>query len=225
MAFTKQNATATNLSPKLLDATPANYTSLGSLIDPTKPDVRDLYIQTFGDQGITGLLDVTGAKRSAGTADEVHWYEEGRINRRLSITTSSGTATIQDAYGYVAASMTADQVVQLNDILLTEGGEIIKSVKAYPNPYPGFSLFDGIAFKWDAAGTGNMRIKIFNPAGEMVRVLDSTIEAESAVWDLKTTSNSKVAHGFYICIIEAVNSQGRVERERLKVGITYSGVE
>jgi len=123
MAFGKANATATNLSPKLLDATPANYTSLGSLIDPTKPDVRDLYIQTFGDQGITGLLDVTGAKRSAGTADEVHWYEEGRINRRLNITTSSGTATIQDAYGYVASSMTADQVVQINDVLITEGGE------------------------------------------------------------------------------------------------------
>ena len=123
MAFAKSNATATDLSPKTLDASPSNYTSLGSLIDPTKPDVRDLYIQTFGDQGITGLLDVTGAKRSAGTADEVHWYEEGRMNRKLNIQTSSGTATIQDAYGYVAASMTADQVVQTNDVLIAANGE------------------------------------------------------------------------------------------------------
>jgi hypothetical protein len=123
MAFAKSNATATDLSPKTLDASPSNYTSLGSLIDPTKPDVRDLYIQTFGDQGITGLLDVTGAKRSAGTADEVHWYEEGRMNRKLNIATSSGTATIQDAYGYVAASMTADQVVQTNDVLIAANGE------------------------------------------------------------------------------------------------------
>ena len=123
MAFSKQNATVTNLSPKTLDTTPSNYTSLGSLISPTKPDVRDLYIQTFGDQGITGLLDVTGAKRSAGTADEVHWYEEGRINRKLKGTASSGTVSLVDGHGYTASSDTADQVVQLNDVLLAQNGE------------------------------------------------------------------------------------------------------
>ena len=125
MAFAKNNATASNLSPKQLDATPANYTSLGSLIDPTKPDVRDLYVQTFGDQGITGLLDVTGAKRSAGTADEVHWYEEGRINRRLKITTAAnGTHTILDGFGLdVSESFGAEDVLQANDVILTAGGQ------------------------------------------------------------------------------------------------------
>ncbi len=72
------NNTGADIGPLNYDATPANYTALGTLHDPTKPDVRDLNIQTFGDQGITGLLNMTGAKRSAGTADEVHWYEEGR---------------------------------------------------------------------------------------------------------------------------------------------------
>lgn len=125
MAFAKENATATNLSPKQLDATPANYTSLGSLIDPTKPDVRDLYIQTFGDQGITGLLDVTGAKRSAGTADEVHWYEEGRINRKIKITTQAdGTHSIVDGFGLdVSESFGAEDVLQANDVILTAGGQ------------------------------------------------------------------------------------------------------
>lgn len=127
MAFGKANAGATNVGPKMFDATPGNYTSLGSLIDPTKPDVRDLYIQTFGDQGITGLLDVTGAKRSAGTADEIHWYEEGRMNRRLLLTISSGTATIKNGHGYVAGSGSganaADDVVQANDVILTKNGE------------------------------------------------------------------------------------------------------
>ena len=127
MAFGKANAGATNVGPKMFDATPGNYTSLGSLIDPTKPDVRDLYIQTFGDQGITGLLDVTGAKRSAGTADEIHWYEEGRMNRRLLLTISSGTATIKNGHGYVSGSgsgaNSASDVVQANDVILTKGGE------------------------------------------------------------------------------------------------------
>lgn len=125
MAFGKANAGATNVGPKLFDATPANYTSLGSLISPTKPDVRDLYIQTFGDQGITGMLDITGAKKSAGTADEIHWYEEGRMNRRLKLTINSDTATIQDGHGYTAGDTGrgAEDAVQINDVILTAGGE------------------------------------------------------------------------------------------------------
>jgi len=127
MAFTKQAATATNVGPKLFDATPSNYTSLGSLIDPTKPDVRDLYIQTFGDQGITGLLDITGAKKSAGQADEVHWYEEGRMNRKLTCSiATNGTVTLEDGHGYDAGGSgtnAAEDAVQLNDVILTPGNQ------------------------------------------------------------------------------------------------------
>ena len=125
MAFSKPNAGATNIGPKRFDATPSNYTSLGSLIDPTKPDVRDLYIQTFGDQGITGLLDVTGAKRSAGQADEVHWYEEGRMNRKFTCNIAdTGVVTIVDGHGLdVSESFAAEDIVQLNDVILTPANQ------------------------------------------------------------------------------------------------------
>jgi len=125
MAFAKENAVSTNLGPKAYDASPSNYTSLGTLIDPTKPDVRDLYIQTFGDQGITGLLDVTGAKRSAGTADEVHWYEEGRINRKLTgtIEADNDSITITHVDGTaVTASQNAADFLRPNDVLLSAAG-------------------------------------------------------------------------------------------------------
>jgi len=125
MAFSKAGATSTNIGPKSYDASPSNYTSLGSLIDPTKPDVRDLYIQTFGDQGITGLLDVTGAKRSAGAADEVHWYEEGRINRKitaeLTVTTDLLTITHVDGVA-VTSSQNAADFLRPNDVLLSAAG-------------------------------------------------------------------------------------------------------
>ena len=125
MAFGKANAASSNLGPKAYDASPSNYTSLGTLIDPTKPDVRDLYIQTFGDQGITGLLDVTGAKRSAGTADEVHWYEEGRINRKLTGTieadNDSITITLVDGTAVTATQNAAD-FLRPNDVLLSAAG-------------------------------------------------------------------------------------------------------
>ena len=41
----------------LLKTSPDAYVALGTLIDPTKPDNRDLLIQTYGDQGITGFLE------------------------------------------------------------------------------------------------------------------------------------------------------------------------
>ena len=125
MAFSKAAAASTNIGPKSYDATPSNYTSLGTLIDPTKPDVRDLYIQTFGDQGITGLLDVTGAKRSAGTADEIHWYEEGRMNRKITatLTTSTDLLTITKVDGAaVTSSQNAADFLRPNDVLLSAAG-------------------------------------------------------------------------------------------------------
>ena len=125
MAFAKANQGATNVGPKSYDAVPGNYTSLGTLIDPTRPDVRDLYVQTFGDQGITGLLDVTGAKKSAGSADEVHWYEEGRINRKLTatLTVTTDLLTITHVDGVaVTASQNAADFLRPNDVVLSAAG-------------------------------------------------------------------------------------------------------
>ena len=60
----------------LLRTSPDKYTSLGDLLKYAKPDNRDLLINTYGDQGITGFLELTGATRSSGTQDEVQWWEE-----------------------------------------------------------------------------------------------------------------------------------------------------
>ena len=119
------NKTGADVGPLGLDATPSNYTTLGSLIDPTKPDVRELYIETFGDQGITGFLELTGAKKSAGTADETHWYEEGRLHRTLKVTVAaSGACTITERDGSTtAADLHAVKCIRLNDVLLAANGE------------------------------------------------------------------------------------------------------
>lgn len=100
-----------------LQATPQNYTTLGSLIDPTKPDVRDLFVQTYGDQGITGFLELTGAKKNAGTSDEVEWYEEGRLHKTVTGTIAVGTADGQGTLTVTAGTL------RLNDVLLTAGGQ------------------------------------------------------------------------------------------------------
>jgi hypothetical protein len=62
---------------------PTKYTSLFDFIDEVNaPDVRANLIKTFGDQGITGFLKLTGAVNNAGTADEVTYWEEARLHQR-----------------------------------------------------------------------------------------------------------------------------------------------
>jgi len=115
MAFgTPSNAADATVTGGGLQATPQNYVSLATLIDPTKPDVRDLYVQTYGDQGITGFLELTGAKKNAGTSDKVEWYEEGRLHKTITFT------GITDSVVTVADN---DPVlVRENDVLLFDTG-------------------------------------------------------------------------------------------------------
>jgi hypothetical protein len=97
-----------------LQLTPQNYVALADLIDPTKPDVRDLYVSTYGDQGITGFLELTGAKKTAGTSDKVEWYEEGRLHKTVTFTgLENSVFTVAD---------NDPVVVRLNDVLLLSSG-------------------------------------------------------------------------------------------------------
>ena len=83
---TLEHATANSVA---LD--PRQYKALGDYLsenDFNKPDVRDLLVQTYGDQGITGFLTLTGAVTNGGSADQVEWFEEGRRHKKYKITTA-----------------------------------------------------------------------------------------------------------------------------------------
>ena len=117
MAISYTNSGASNEGPSKLLATPEKYVSLGELIgDYAKPDNRDLLISTYGDQGITGFLQLTGAVTNAGTADEVQYWEEGRLHPYVTGTIATATLTM---------SGTADDSIdlRLNDVLLTPENE------------------------------------------------------------------------------------------------------
>jgi len=129
MAVTGQDSRANSatLSGGGLQATPQNYVSLGDLIDPTKPDVMDLYTATYGDQGITGFLELTGAKKNAGTSDEVEWFEEGRLHKVLT-TEAGGLAVVSGDTPdsgdlHVGAFSDGSEPCRLNDVLLSPGGQ------------------------------------------------------------------------------------------------------
>ena len=53
-------------------ATPEKYSSLGDFMNTINAlDVRPELIKTYGNQGITGFLRMTGAVKAAGSAEKV----------------------------------------------------------------------------------------------------------------------------------------------------------
>ena len=111
----------------LLKTAPDKYISLGDLLKYNKPDNRDLLIQTYGDQGITGFLQLTGATRSAGTSDEVQYWEEGRLHKTVTISSGGvdNSAAVGGATGHFTVAAYDDDSIpcRLNDVLMTPSGQ------------------------------------------------------------------------------------------------------
>ena len=108
----------------LLQTSPDRYVSLGTLLEYNKPDNRDLLIQTYGDQGITGFLELTGAVKSGGTADEVQYWEEGRLHKTVE---TEGGGLVGAAANTVTTLEYTNSLTEApareNDVLLTPGGQ------------------------------------------------------------------------------------------------------
>ena len=116
------SSTPTDFSPAALRRLdPAKYTSLGDFIDEVnKPDNRDLLVKTYGNQGITGFLKLTGAVKANGVADEVQYWEETRLhpaqNASMAASAAAGATTLT-----LALPANKQKVVRVNDVILVGG--------------------------------------------------------------------------------------------------------
>ena len=72
--------------------TPESYTTIDNLIKATKDEVMPDLVETYGDQGITGFLKLTGAINAGGASDQIDWWEAGR--RHKSFTYVVGDLTV-----------------------------------------------------------------------------------------------------------------------------------
>ena len=98
--------------------TPEAYTTVDSLIKTTKDEVMPNLVETYGDQGITGFLKLTGAINSGGSSDQVDWWEAGR--RHKSFTYEVGNITDNGA-DLTVTNGAADEFtsnVQANDVVM-----------------------------------------------------------------------------------------------------------
>ena len=100
---------------------PSKYTALADFIDEiNKPDNRESLVKTYGDQGITGFLQMTGATKAAGTNDEVQWWEETRLHPRQDVSANAATGATSSTM-VVDLPTTAARVLRNNDVVLFNG--------------------------------------------------------------------------------------------------------
>jgi len=123
---------------------PEKYTTIGDLIgEYAKPDVREALIKTYGDQGITGFLKLTGAINAAATQDEVTYFEEGRRHKLL-VCTNSGT--VSNSNGLLAnVTFAAANGPQLYDVLMDKatGQKFIVNAETAVGTDVNLSTLDG----------------------------------------------------------------------------------
>ena len=90
--------------------TPEKYTTIDTLLDPTKDFVIPQLVETYGDQGITGFMKMTGAVIAGGTADQVDWWEIGRRHRTIvgTLDATSGQSDVFVPDGTAETTSTED---------------------------------------------------------------------------------------------------------------------
>ena len=97
---------------------PESYTTIDTLIKATKDEVMPNLVETYGEQGITGFLKLTGAVNAGGSSDQIDWWETGR--RHKSFTYVIGDTGNADGtsitMGAGADNFTSN--VQANDVVM-----------------------------------------------------------------------------------------------------------
>ncbi len=131
---------------------------------------------------------------------------------------SSGVYEVQvevnDGAGYsVIASKTVNIINSVSE------AEVLgEEVKAYPNPVVVTENNAGakITIAWENVAQGTVKVKIYNMAGELVRVLNGDLISQQIEWDLKTGGGEGVSSGMYIILIEALKETGEAEKRVIK---------
>lgn len=113
------------------------------------------------------------------------------------------------------------EVAAKSVVVLGQETQFLKSVKAFPNPCSREKAGAIMAFAWDSAAEGTVRIFIINIKGEKTRELIARLSYGSAAWDLKNDQGSKVAPGVYVAIFEAASDEGGLNTAKVKIAVLH----
>jgi hypothetical protein len=128
-------ASPMNAAPADLRLTPEAYTTVDTLLKANKDFVIPELVQSYGDQGITGFLRLTGAVNNGGTSDQVDWWEAGRRHTKIDAVTfasaaagSAGAAvgTVQATVDTSAMAAAGEQAAHVSSFL--QASDVVMSV-------------------------------------------------------------------------------------------------
>lgn len=172
-----------------------------------KLETEDLFYIGGGNSSTTIKLGASG---------DVEWDGKNSLGKNVSNGIYEVRVEFRQSGGYVlyaGKSMT----------VLTEGkAAVLGDVKILPNPV----IMKGNAaaaarFVWTALGQGDVTLKVYNAAGELVSRSDAKVSDTFIDWAAKTENGAKLSTGFYIAVVEAVSEAGIVERKIIKLAITH----
>ena len=139
---------------------------------------------------------------------------------------SAGLVVSNGAYEIQVVAVSADGKISTASktvMLLNESRELFSGLKAYPNP---FLENDGImTFAWQPKAEGAVTLKIYNIAGQAVRRLTAKLADGSVPWDFRTDSGQAAAGGVYVCVFEAVSSDGYRKHEIIKIAAVFRNTQ
>jgi flagellar hook assembly protein FlgD len=192
------------------------YNSAGELIQriqqpPITPGMVKLSVDDTYSIGNTGEL--VPISYSPG-----HIYNWDGKNAQGEIV-GSGVYEIQvQAFFMNSASVTVSKSIS---IFNASTNSLISNQKAYPNPFvmaTADSNPDAV-IAWQTGATGSMNIRIYNTAGELVKVISTALEAGSAVWDVSSAQGTPAASGLYIIVLEAKSNSGAMQMKKIKFAV------
>jgi len=159
-----------------LRLTPEKYTTINALLKTTKDFVIPELTESYGDQGITGFLQLTGAVVSGGTSDQIDWWEAGRRHRVYTGAISSSAAGSDSAAPGVATytidtSASGDGVahvaglIQQSDVLMnaaTGTRYLVNEASTATDPVLKMERLDGANASAGEDGSGVTMIHLGN---------------------------------------------------------------
>ena len=177
---------------------------LGKEIKPSIPDV--IYI----DKGKKIDID-------CGNGNVIQW--DGKNSNGYLVTNGSYEIQVQiktkDGYSTVFSKKVTVFIEQDTDTVLYDPQNPDLYPKIYPNPKIADWDQGEITIEWFKSAQGQIKIKIYNVAGELIKQIRDDLSLKSVKWDLKTDSGKSVSSGAYIIVLEAKKSTGEKE---VKIG-------
>ena len=148
------NPAANQFDLQKLDA--AKYISLYDLVN--KPDNRDALIKTYGNQGITGFLQLVGATKAIAQNDEVQYWEEERLHKKQA--GEMGTISAGAATATLTVTGASNVILRKQDVVLVNGGErgLITNITDVTNPVVTITALSSDGFT--AAASGNKELPV-----------------------------------------------------------------